>query len=114
MFDDSSVYDLIVTLPVKGLSNVTWQNCGECSFPSDTENNHNIQFLFSCCILSVPVNSSQLQLNLKPNTNEINSPYIPFHHECPRCFKKRPLEHSNQIMFIKQFLRIIGYCSFEQ
>ena len=39
--------------------------CGECSFPSDTENNHNVQFLFSCYILSVPVNSLQLQLNLK-------------------------------------------------
>ena len=39
---------------------------GECSFPSDTENNHNIQSLFSYYILSVPVNSSQLQLNLTP------------------------------------------------
>ena len=53
-------------------------------FPSDTENNHSVQFLFSCCILSVPVNSPQLKLNLNPNQNEINSPYIPFHHECSR------------------------------
>ena len=37
--------------------------CGECFFPTDTENNRNIQFLFSCYILSVPVNSLQLQLS---------------------------------------------------
>ena len=104
--------------------------CGECFFPSDTENNPNVLFL------SVPVNSPQLQLNLtlsrrrplsyrnqsidllaksmdwflydtasvlkglNPNQNDINSPYIPFHNESSRWFKKRPLEHSNQIMDI--------------
>ena len=66
--------------------------CGECSFPSDTQN------------------IRMLQLNLNPNQNQINSPYIPFHHECSRWFKKRPLEHLNQIMYIKQFWRIY-YCS---
>ena len=84
--------------------------CGECSFPSDTENNHNVQFAFSQYILSVPVNSSQLQLKLNPNQNEINSPYIPCHHECSRWFKKRPPEHSNQIMYITQFSRVFYYC----
>ena len=115
--------------------------CGEFSFPSDTENNYNVLFL------SVPVNSPQLQLNLtlsrwrplsyrnqcndllpksmdwflcdtasvlkglNPNQNDINSPYIPFHNESSRWFKKRPLEHSNQIMNIKQFSRIFYYCS---
>ena len=70
--------------------------CGECSFPSDTQN------------------IRMLQLNLNPNQNQINSPYIPFHHEYSRWFKKRPLEHSNQIMYIKQFLRTFYYCFFEQ
>ena len=36
--------------------------------------------MYSFCFLSVPVNSSQLQLNLNPNQNEINSPYVPFYH----------------------------------
>ena len=44
--------------------------------------------MYSFCFLSFPVNSSQLQPNLNPNQNEINSPYIPFHHECSRWFKK--------------------------
>ena len=61
-------------------------NCGKRSFSSDTENNHNVQFR------SAPVNSLQLQLNSKPKPNETNCPYIPFHHECSRCFKKRPLD----------------------
>ena len=114
--------------------------CGEFSFPSDTENNPNVLFL------SVPVNSPQLQLNLtlsrrrplsyrnqsidllaksmdwflydtasvlkglNPNQNDINSPYIPFHNESSRWFKKKPLEHLNQIMYIKQFSRIFYYC----
>ena len=88
--------------------------CGECSLPSDTENNHNVQFLFSCDMVSVPVNSLQLQINLKPNPNEVNTPHIPLHHEFSRCLKKRHLEHSNQIIYIKRFIKIIGYCSFEQ
>ena len=66
--------------------------------------------MYSFCFLSVPVNSSQLQLILNPNQNEINSPNIPFHHECFRWFKKRPLEHWNQIMYIKQFSRIFYCC----
>ena len=37
---------------------------------------------------------------LNPNQNDINSPYIPCHNESSRWFKKRPLEHSNQIMDI--------------
>ena len=53
--------------------------------------------------LSVPVNSPQLQFNLNPNEDDINSPYIPFHNESSRWFKKKPLEHLNQIMYIKQF-----------
>ena len=88
--------------------------CEECSFPCDTENIKMYSFCFFCYFLSVPVNSSQLQLNLNPNQNQINSLYILFHHECSRWFKKRPLEHSNQIMYIKQFLRIFYYCYFEQ
>ena len=66
--------------------------------------------MYSFCFLSVPVNFSQLQLNLNPNQNDINSPYIPFHNESSRWFKKKPLEHLNQIMYIKQFSRIFYYC----
>ena len=84
--------------------------CGECCFSSDTGNNHNVQFLFSYYILSIPVNPSQLQLNLNPNKTETNSPYIPFHHESSRWLKKRPIEHSNQIMYIKQLSRIFYHC----
>ena len=66
--------------------------------------------MYSFCFLSVPVNFSQLQLNLNPNQNDINSPYITFHNESSRWFKKKPLEHLNQIMYIKQFSRIFYYC----
>ena len=84
--------------------------CGECSFSSDTGNNHNVLFLFTYYILSIPVDPSQLQLNLNHNKIEINSPYVPFHHESSRWFKKRPIEHSNQIMYIKQLSRISYHC----
>ena len=93
-----SDYMRAFTVPVSQVS-----GCGECSFSSDMENNHNVQFAF----VLYSISSSQLFAaitQLKTYQNEINSPYMPFHHECSGWFKKRPLEHSNQIMYIKRFL----------
>ena len=56
--------------------------CGECSFPSDAKNNHNVQFLFFVLHSISPSQLFAATAELKPNSNEINCPYIPFHHEC--------------------------------
>ena len=110
------------------------------SFPSDTENNPNVLFLSvpvnspqlqlnltlsrrrplsyrnqSIDLLAKSMDwflydTASVLKGLNPNQNDINSPYIPFHNESSRWFKKKPLEHLNQIMYIKQFSRIFYYC----
>ena len=66
---------------------VTFQ-CGEWSFPSGTENNHNVQFLF---FLLYFISPSELLTGATPtNLNEKNCLYILFNHKCYRGFKNSP------------------------
>ena len=76
---------------------------GEWFSLSDTENNKK----YTVPHFVYPISLSQLLATTTPaNMNEINCHYIPFSPGICQRVKDRPLEYSNQTIYIKGFLKI--------